>query len=379
MKGKNLLITLAASAMLFSGCGIKSAETIIKVNDMNISQAQFDAELDKEAKVIQASPLKVNIKDANNVFMYNLVKSRIVNELIIKTLLDDEIAKRGIKVTNDDINDAIKDIVEKVGSKENLDKILKQNGVSASEFKKDLKEQVKMKKLAESLGSYEVTDADAKEFYNKNIEKFKFPDKVRASHILIAVNPEEITEIIKSDSKNANLSEAEVKAKVQEEIKAKEAKAKELFNQAKQDPSNFAKLAKDNSDDTVSAQKGGDLGFFAKQEMVPEFANASFGAKPETVVGPVKTQYGYHIIYVKDRMAAGQKPFEKEKNSIKEHIKNQKQLEKVDQLVESLKKNAKIEYVNKDYDPEEVQKAVQKAIMDSSEAAQKAAKDNAKE
>ncbi len=379
MKGKNLLITLAASAMLFSGCGMKSAETIIKVNDMNISQAQFDAELDKEAKVIQASPLKVNIKDANNVFMYNLVKSRIVNELIIKTLLDDEIAKRGIKVTNDDINDAIKDIVEKVGSKENLDKILKQNGVSASEFKKDLKEQVKMKKLAESLGSYEVTDADAKEFYNKNIEKFKFPDKVRASHILIAVNPEEITEIIKSDSKNANLTEAEVKAKVQEEIKAKEAKAKELFNQAKQDPSNFAKLAKDNSDDTVSAQKGGDLGFFAKQEMVPEFANASFGAKPETVVGPVKTQYGYHIIYVKDRMAAGQKPFEKEKNSIKEHIKNQKQLEKVDQLVESLKKNAKIEYVNKDYDPEEVQKAVQKAIMDSSEAAQKAAKDNAKE
>ena len=379
MKGKNLLITLAASAMLFSGCGMKSAETIIKVNDMNISQAQFDAELDKEAKVIQASPLKVNIKDANNVFMYNLVKSRIVNELIIKTLLDDEIAKRGIKVTNDDINDAIKDIVEKVGSKENLDKILKQNGVSASEFKKDLKEQVKMKKLAESLGSYEVTDADAKEFYNKNIEKFKFPDKVRASHILIAVNPEEITEIIKSDSKNANLSEAEIKAKVQEEIKAKEAKAKELFNQAKQDPSNFAKLAKDNSDDTVSAQKGGDLGFFAKQEMVPEFASASFGAKPETVVGPVKTQYGYHIIYVKDRMAAGQKPFEKEKNSIKEHIKNQKQLEKVDQLVESLKKNAKIEYVNKDYDPEEVQKAVQKAIMDSSEAAQKAAKDNAKE
>ena len=379
MKGKNLLITLAASAMLFSGCGMKSAETIIKVNDMNISQAQFDAELDKEAKVIQASPLKVNIKDANNVFMYNLVKSRIVNELIIKTLLDDEIAKRGIKVTNDDINDAIKDIVEKVGSKENLDKILKQNGVSASEFKKDLKEQVKMKKLAESLGSYEVTDADAKEFYNKNIEKFKFPDKVRASHILIAVNPEEITEIIKSDSKNANLTEAEVKAKVQEEIKAKEAKAKELFNQAKQDPSNFAKLAKDNSDDTVSAQKGGDLGFFAKQEMVPEFANASFGAKPETVVGPVKTQYGYHIIYVKDRMAAGQKPFEKEKNSIKEHIKNQKQLEKVDQLVESLKKNAKIEYVNESYNPEEIQKAVQKAIMDSSEAAQKAAKDNAKE
>ncbi len=379
MKGKNLLITLAASAILFSGCGLKSTETIIKVNDTNISQAQFDDELDKEAKAIQASPLKVNIKDANNAFMFNLVKSRIVNELIIKALLEDEIVKRGIKVTNDDLNDAIKEIVDKVGSKENLDKLLKQNGVTASQFKKDLKEQVKLRKLAESIGSTDVSDAEAKDFYNKNIEKFKFPDKVRASHILIAVNPEEITEIIKSDSKNSNLSDADVKAKVQEEINAREAKAKELFNKVKQDPSTFAKVAKDNSDDTASAQKGGDLGFFAKQEMVPEFANAAFGARPETVVGPVKTQFGYHIIYVKDRMAAGQKPFEKEKNNIKEHLKNQKQLESVDKLVESLKKNAKIEYVNKDYDPEEMQKAVQKAIMDSSEAAQKAAKDNAKE
>ena len=172
MKGKKLFAALAISAVLLTGCGIKNAQTIIKVNDMNISQAQFDAELDKEAKVIQSSPLKVNIKDANNVFMYNLVKSRIVNELIVKTLLEDEIAKRGIKVTNDDVNEAIKEIVEKVGSKENLDKVLKQNGVSASDFKKDLKEQVKMKKLAESLGSSDVTDADAKEFYNKNIEKF---------------------------------------------------------------------------------------------------------------------------------------------------------------------------------------------------------------
>ena len=151
-----------------------------------------------------------------------------------------------------------------------------------------------------------------------------------------------------------------------------------MLAEAKKNPADFAKLAKENSDDTTSAQKGGELGFFAKNEMVPEFANAAFKAKPNTVVGPVKSQYGYHIILVKDRMAAGQEPFEKVKSSIKDYLTNQKQLEQIDKLVESLKKNATIEYINKDYDPEQVQKQVQESIQKSSDTAKQLTKDKAK-
>ena len=154
-----------------------------------------------------------------------------------------------------------------------------------------------------------------------------------------------------------------------------EAKAKKLFEEAKKDPSEFAKLAKENSEDPTSAEKGGELGFFAANEMVPEFSKASFGAKPNTVVGPVKTQFGYHIIYVKDRMAAGQEPFEKVKTSIKDFLTNQKQLEQIDKLVESLKKNAKIEYVNKEYDPEYIQQKVQESIQKSGETAKQLKKE----
>jgi parvulin-like peptidyl-prolyl isomerase len=268
------------------------------------------------------------------------------------------------------MDEAIKSIVTKVGSKEQLDKILKQNNVSTGDFKKDLKEQVKIKKLAKTLSSGEVSDSEAKTYYNQNISKFKYPEQVRASHILVKVSPEEIATGLKQ--KNSKISDEEIGAKINEEIKVKEAKANELYSKLKADPSQFAKLAKENSEDTMSAANGGDLGFFAKRDMVPEFANAAFGARPNSVVGPVKTMYGYHIIIVTDRRAAGQEPFEKVKNDLKEYISNQKQLEQIDKLVESLKKQAKIEYVNKEYDPEEIQKAVQKNIQESGEMAKRA-------
>lgn len=373
MRGKKLLTTLAVSAVLFAGCGLKSGEAIIKVNNQNITQGQFDAEFDKQAGNGIAKALGIDVKDDKNSFLYMLIKDRVVNELIVKALLNQEMQKRGIEVTNKDVDDAVKEIIDKVGSKEQLDALLKQNGISNSQFKKDLKEEVKMKKLAKELGSSSVSDAEAKKFYNDNISKFKHPDKVRASHILISVNPQEIEEVVKSDPNNKNIDETAVKAKVTAEVQAKEAKANQILAEAKKNPTQFAKLAKENSEDTATANKGGDLGFFAAKEMVPEFSKAAFSMKPNTISDkPVKTQFGYHIIMVTDRSAAGQDPFEKVKPSIKAYLENQKQIELIDKLTESLKKSAKIEYINTSYDPANIQKGVQEAVKNSGEAAKKA-------
>lgn len=373
MRGKKLLTTLAVLAVLFAGCGLKSGEAIIKVNNQNITQGQFDAEFDKQAGNGIAKALGIDVKDDKNSFLYMLIKDRVVNELIVKALLNQEMQKRGIEVTNKDVDDAIKEIIDKVGSKEQLDALLKQNGISNSQFKKDLKEEVKMKKLAKELGSSNVSDAEAKKFYNDNISKFKHPDKVRASHILISVNPQEIEEVVKSDPNNKNIDETAVKAKVAAEVQAKEAKANQILAEAKKNPTQFAKLAKENSEDTATANKGGDLGFFAAKEMVPEFSKAAFSMKPNTISDkPVKTQFGYHIIMVTDRSAAGQDPFEKVKPSIKAYLENQKQIELIDKLTESLKKSAKIEYINTSYDPANIQKGVQESIKNSGEAAKKA-------
>lgn len=366
MKGTKLLATLAISAVLFSGCGLKQG-TVIKINNTNVSQAQFDSVFDKQANNGMLASMGIKIKDNPNGFMYLMLKERVVNEMIIKTLINQEVEKRGIKVTKEDVNDAIKEIIDKVGSKEQLDNILKQNGVSSSQFKKDLEEEVKMKKLAKELGNSSVSDAETKKFYDSNIAKFKYPEKVRASHILVMANPEEIREIIASDSKNKGLTEPQIQAKVNEELAAKKAKADDLYNKAKANVDGFAKLAKDNSDDTTSAVKGGDLGFFAKEEMVPEFSKAAFATRPNSVAPVVQSRYGYHIILVTDRMAAGQQPYEKVKGDIKNYLENQKQLKLIDNLTESLKKNATIEYVNSDYDPAVIHEKLQKAFKEETE------------
>lgn len=369
MKGKKLLTTLAISAVLFAGCGLKSQQAIIKVNDKVITQAQFDKAFDKQADNSVFARMGIKIKENPNGFMYLMIKERVTNELIIKALLDEELAKRGIKVTKDDVNQAVKEIIDKVGSKEQLDLILKQNGMTASQFKKDLEEEVKMKKLAEQLGNSDVSDAEAQKFYKDNIDRFKYPEKVRASHILIAADPDEIEEIIRSDAANKDLAVNEINAKVNEELNARKAKADKLYNEVKNDIDSFARLAKENSDDTTTAVKGGDLGFFAKEEMVPEFSKAAFAQRPNTVSPVVKSQFGYHIILVTDRMEAGQQPFEKAKADIKNYLTNQKQLKLLDDLTESLKKNAKIEYVNSEYDPKTIQDKLQKEVKQQVESA----------
>ena len=375
MKGKKLLATIALSAILFTGCGIKSAQTIIKVNDKNITQGQFDESFNKQTNNGMIAQLGINVKDGKNNFLYYLIKERVVNELIVRELLEQEMDKRDIKVTKEDTENAIKEIVDKVGSKEQLQQILKQNGVSAADFRKDLAQEVRMKKLAKELGNSDVSDADAKKYYTENIKQFKYPERVRASHILISVNPQEIEEIITSNKENAGLSKDEIKKKVDAEIAAKKAKADKVLAEVKKDPSQFAKIAKENSDDTTTAVKGGELGFFAAQEMVPEFSKAAFSMKPNTVSGLVKTNFGYHIIMVTDRMAAGQEPFEKVKNDIKAYLQNQKQLQLIDNLVESLKKNASIEYVNNEFDPATIRKEVQQEIKEGSAKAKQIEKD----
>ncbi len=123
----------------------------------------------------------------------------------------------------------------------------------------------------------------AKGYYENNKEKYVHKEQVRASHILIKI-----------DKKT---TEQAAKAKI-EEIK------KELDKGA-----DFAELAKKYSQDG-SASNGGDLGFFGKGQMVPEFEKAAFSLKKGEISNPVKTQFGFHLIKVTDKRPAGNEKFE---------------------------------------------------------------------
>lgn len=360
MKFSKLLATLVVSAILFTGCGIKDQNAIIKVNNKAITQSEYNQLMDQSlAQVPFGKP--EDLKGNKDGFFYLMTEQRVINQLIVKELLDQEADKRGIKVKGKDIDEAMKKVLDQVGGRDRLMEVLKENGVSVSDFKNDLKSQVRMRKLAQAAGKISVTDKDCEDFYKKNPDKFQNPDKVRASHILISANPYQISEEIKSKSKG-EISEQELKAKVEAKIAEKKALAEKLDKELKLDKSKFEAYVKKYSEDPGSAAQGGDLGFFAKEQMVPEFSEVAFNSKPDTISDVVKSQYGFHIIYVKDRRAAGVTPFEKAKSGIKEHLVMEKQIKALDDLIIAAKKNAKIEYLDEQYNPEVIQKKLTKQM-----------------
>lgn len=379
MKGTKILATLLLSAMLFTGCGLKDQKAIIKINDGVITLKEHD---DLMSKQLAQSPFAkmspADLSGNKDGFVYLMTEQGVINQLIIQKLLDQEADARGIKVTNKDVDEAVKDVMDKMGGRDQLMTVLKNNGVSVSEFKKDIKVQVKMQKLATAAGKINVTDADCKKFYNQNIDKFKHSDQVRASHILIAANPYQIqTEI--TDKAKTKLDEKELKTQVEKVMAEKQAEAEKLAKELQADNSKFAQYAKKYSEDPQSAKQGGDLGFFAKDRMVPEFANAAFSAKPNTVTEPVKSQFGYHIIMVTDRRGAGVVPYEKAKSDIKDYLTQEKQVQALDELTTAAKKKAKIEFLDQRYNPEEISKKLHKQVNDLSGGAADVLQQQAKE
>ncbi|MBW8863313.1 MAG: peptidylprolyl isomerase, partial [Acidobacteria bacterium] len=127
-----------------------------------------------------------------------------------------------------------------------------------------------------------IAEADVEKEYKNNEEQYKTPEQVRASHILL-----------KTEGKD----DAAVKAK-----------AEEILKQAKSG-ADFAELAKKNSEDEASAKNGGDLDYFGKGRMVPEFDAAVFAMQPGQISDLVKTQYGYHIIKLVDKKPATTRPY----------------------------------------------------------------------
>ncbi len=166
--------------------------------------------------------------------------------------------------------------------------------------------------------SMQVPEADVRALYASSMDNFRVPERVKARHILI---------------KTEGMSDAQKKQAL--------AKAQDILKQLKAG-ADFATLAQKNSDDTSNAPKGGDLGWFGRGQMVPEFDNAVFGLKAGELSGIVTTQFGYHIIKVDEKETARIKPFDEVKTQLEEELKKQRVTEKMqmtaDQVHDALAK-----------------------------------------
>ena len=350
---RKFLTCTALSVILLSGCSFQQKNNgIVKVNNSVITKSEFDKRLDLE---INNSVFKNFggadnfVKEEKNV-MYRIFRDKVIHELIVKSLIDEEINKRGIKVTKEDIDAEMKATVEKVGSMENLNNTLKERGISNAAFMEDLKTQIRIKKLIDTIDKINVSDAEVEKYYKSNLDKFKYDEQVRASHILISADTLQIIREIKA--KNKKISPDELNQKLEKVMAEKKALAEEVFAEVKANPDRFELIASQKSEDRVSGERGGELGYFPKEAMVPEFSKVAFEMKPNTISDSlVKSPYGYHIIKVTDRIEPGTTPLVKAKEQIRFYLKTQKQIEILKNLTDGLLKTAKIEYLDKSYKP----------------------------
>ncbi|OFZ18393.1 MAG: hypothetical protein A2X94_14970 [Bdellovibrionales bacterium GWB1_55_8] len=156
--------------------------------------------------------------------------------------------------------------------------------------------------LQKSLGE-KLTDKAAKQYYERNKHRFT-TDQVHAQHILVET----------------------------------EAQAKDLIKKAR-GGADFQALAEKHSKDPSAKNNRGDLGFFGRDRMVPEFTEAAFAGKPNEIVGPVKTTYGYHIIKVLEKKPGSQLEF----NDVELKVQNDLRQDLTQSYVGGLRKSAKID------------------------------------
>jgi peptidyl-prolyl cis-trans isomerase C len=309
---------------------VNPSEVAVTVNDIKITEGQVETAMAPHLRRYTASSSQLPPGMLDQLKLQ--VRSRALDQLILEKLLEAEIKKVNIKVTEQDVIDHLTEIAARQRppmTLEDFKKRLASVGQDFEKIKKQLLETngIKFKKLIDSkiAGKAKVTDKDVEKYYNDNKEKFKTPELCRASHILIT--PDETQ--VKTDPNGAN-----AKAKT---------KAEELLKKLKTDKEDFAALAKVNSKCPSSA-KGGDLGFFQKGQMVPPFEKVAFSMKPGEISDIVETQFGFHIIRTEELKVAGTTPFDQAKEDIENRLLQEQQSKYSNEYFETLKAKATIVY-----------------------------------
>ena len=267
------------SAILLTGV-VATANTLVTVNGTAITQQEVDAEL------MNATQGRFNQVPAEKQAEF---RQQVLQQLIGKELVYGDAKKTGV-LTSNDYKVEYKKLEERM--------------------KKELAVQVWQKK---QLDNIKISEKDLKEYYDKNLGEFNEKESVHARHILVKTE-EEAKSII---NELKPLSGAKLKSK-------------------------FEALAKAKSTGP-SGPKGGDLGYFAQGQMVPAFNDKVFSMKEGTVtLSPVKTQFGFHVIYLEDKKVAATRAFAEVKSFIEQRLKMEKFKSVMKTKMDELQKKATI-------------------------------------
>jgi peptidyl-prolyl cis-trans isomerase C len=191
-----------------------------------------------------------------------------------------------------------------------------------ADFKRKLefiRKKLLMEGLMQSVGKEALTDAALHKVYDDAVKQMGDEKEVHARHILFRAAP--------GDEKAAKEAEDKAKAVIARLNKGED----------------FAKIASELTEDPSGKANGGDLGYFSKEQMVPEFSDTAFGLENGKISGPVKTQFGWHVIKVEDKRTKPTPKFEEVKPQLERYVVGKAQAD----LVTKLRADAKIERLDK--------------------------------
>jgi peptidyl-prolyl cis-trans isomerase C len=249
------------------------------------------------------------------------IKQSLMERLIQQELLYQESRRSGVTIDAGAVDQQVAQMRERFASQTDFQNALTKMNLSLPELRSQIERSLAVQRLLDEqiLQKITITGEESKAFFDNNPNYFKQPEQVRASHILIKVDP-------KADAAELKKARQKIEA-IQERLRADE---------------DFAGLAQELSEGP-SAAKGGDLGFFDRQQMVKPFADAAFALKPGEVSDVVQTRFGYHLIKVVDRKPESKLAYEDIRERLEESLKKQQAENKLAVYLQSLQEKATIE------------------------------------
>jgi peptidyl-prolyl cis-trans isomerase C len=291
-------------------------EKIALVNGKPIDKAAYDWEMKKISMKYEQSGKKLSDTEKER------YEAEVLDQLITIEVLFQESEKKGIKVDPKKVEQQFDMLLKRYPDKEKFDEFLKQWGVTEERIKVQIRRNTAIQELIKTsvADKIKVDGKDAKKFYNDNPERFKSPEEIKTSHIMIKLDPKKASNAKKKNAK-----------KRLERVKGRLEKGED-----------FGVLAKEISEGP-SSKTGGDLGFISRGQMVKPFEDAAFALKTGEVSDIIETQFGYHLIKVFEKKAAKMRTFEEVKDRLTNQLKQHKTQEKAIAYIQDLKNSAEIE------------------------------------
>jgi peptidyl-prolyl cis-trans isomerase SurA len=252
----------------------------------------------------------------------NELHRKVLEKLIEEKLVDQEVKKTGVKVTSKEIEGALEDIKRRNAiTQEDLEKALASEGLTLEAYKKQIEKRLQRTKFVNWAVKVEAKagEGELRDFYQKNIERYRTNESYRPSQIFFLVPKEAGAEKIREIWKKCR--------KVLEKIKGGE---------------DFGEMALLYSED-ISAKDRGDLGYFKKGELLPDLEKEALRLQVGGVSGIIRTNLGFHIIKLLDRKGGNPPPFEEVKEKVQADY-YEKEMEKaLQQFLATLKEKSVIE------------------------------------